>query len=255
MSLAQLLSLGKKEDEEEKEKNAAAEKESKSEAPPPAAAAASSSSSAPAVKNIDELKVLQEFTQTQSKLSQEEAERRQAEEERLKKQAIDDAAKAAAEMARRQKIMSKGNNPFSTGGQEFTRGVWVCDTAFGTSTPKGARSTMQDFPMAGMAAMWAGAGFPRPMQPNATASSMRERSRSPMRADSSESSWGPGGCWPADASWGAWPGPGGCAAYGKGGSYGADGSAWGGYDAGGGYSAAGCPGWGPVWGGGKAGAW
>mmetsp|Transcript_35561 Transcript_35561/g.83067 ORF Transcript_35561/g.83067 Transcript_35561/m.83067 type:complete len:271 (+) Transcript_35561:167-979(+) len=240
MSLAQLLSLGKKA-EEEKKPEEKPEVEAKEQASA-AAAAAPSSSAAATLTNEDELKVLQEFTQTQSKLSQEEAERRQAEEEKLKKQAIDDAARAAAELAKRQKAMSGTSltNPFSTGGQEFTKGVFVCDTVFGTNTPRGARSTMEWGPgLPGMPApgmQFAMGAQSWPSSSAGAAGPPRERSRSPRRSEAADT-WSPqgggAGGWgaahqaprPAPA-WGGGagaPGWGGCA-----GGYPQYGGGWGG---------------------------
>merc|ERR1719188_309153 len=93
---------------------------------PPASAPASVAVGPAASFNQDDLKLVQELTEMQSEASQEEAKRRREEEENMQKVAIDEAAQAAAALAKRRK---ESHNPFSTGGQEFKKGTFVCDTA------------------------------------------------------------------------------------------------------------------------------
>mmetsp|Transcript_27636 Transcript_27636/g.79186 ORF Transcript_27636/g.79186 Transcript_27636/m.79186 type:complete len:337 (-) Transcript_27636:141-1151(-) len=126
MSLASLLNLGKKESPKEEERR-------KPPPPPPDTPPDQPSRNF----NQDDLRLVQELTELTADASREEAERRREEEERLGKVAFDEAAQIAAGLARSRKEMA---NPFSTGGQEFKPGTWVCDTMFGNSRPMGARS-------------------------------------------------------------------------------------------------------------------
>mmetsp|Transcript_52289 Transcript_52289/g.111343 ORF Transcript_52289/g.111343 Transcript_52289/m.111343 type:complete len:381 (+) Transcript_52289:165-1307(+) len=134
MSLASLLNLGKKEPEKKEEPPKPA-------SPVPTPASPETAASA-AKFNQEDLKLVQELTEAQAEASKEEAERRREEEERLGKVAINEAAQIAAAMAKKRKEAAA--NPFSTGGQEFKPGVWICDTVFGNQKPPGARSLLPE---------------------------------------------------------------------------------------------------------------
>jgi len=248
MSLASLLNFGKKDkaaDVEEEapipaidEYEAVLDSKEKDEKPPP-------KFSAPSL-NLEELKLAQELAQTQSKVMEPEFERRKKEEEDAQKAQLEQAAAKAKELAKQARdnptLFKDGgmyrasfanSNPFSTGGADFKKGVFVCDTAFGTPKPLGARSFM-------------------PEETGAQSSDDRDRSRSPVRDP-----WSAGGCAAFSPAWTgpqhsseSSAGPVGAASgsYGKGG-YGCAG----GYDAWGGGcgGCGGCGGWGaPAWGGG-----
>lgn len=129
MSLAELLKLGNK-----KEPEIAAVV-----VPTPVGPVQSAATGPAPSFNQDDLKLVQELTEMQSEASQEEAKRRQEEDQNIQKLAIDEAAQAAAALAKRRR---ETQNPFSTGGQEFKKGTWVCDTTFGLNKPLGARSVI-----------------------------------------------------------------------------------------------------------------
>lgn len=201
MSLAQLLNMGKGKAEESKPPIAVGSSPgatggggSKRKLPEEADAAAATADGEPKVPavtfNEDDRRLLQELTESQSDASREMAERRRKEEEQVQKavgrSAIEDALQVAQQLAKRRK---ESSNPFSTGGQEFKPGIWVCDTMFARNSPP---------PMS-----WPPNVVTPPPRPQAGAVGMRF----PSSAPSSGGCWGDGGC--PDYT-GAGP-PGGCA--------------------------------------------
>lgn len=131
MSLAALLNMGKKEEE------------SKPKEEPPLRVAPLAAPAASAKLSGADLKMAQELAKSQEKVLAADMEKRAKEEEAWQKKKVEEAAKEAAARASEAKRMSAPANPFCTGGQEFTPGIWVCDKAFGGAQPKGAQSSTQ----------------------------------------------------------------------------------------------------------------
>eukprot|EP00439_Symbiodinium_sp_Y106_P064417 s3505_g10.t1 len=135
MSLASLLSLGRK---DEPSKPPPPEK------PKPApASSAASGTTASIVQNEEDRKLALELAEKQADLLSEEMLIKEAEEEAAKEREIEEAAKAAAALAHKQKLQAAttGANPFSTGGRVYQPGVFVCDERSGHK-PQGAVSFM-----------------------------------------------------------------------------------------------------------------
>eukprot|EP00930_Biecheleria_cincta_P013913 TRINITY_DN12187_c0_g1_i1.p1 TRINITY_DN12187_c0_g1~~TRINITY_DN12187_c0_g1_i1.p1 ORF type:complete len:357 (-),score=93.85 TRINITY_DN12187_c0_g1_i1:21-1091(-) len=133
MSLASLLSLGRSKEEEKKPKPVAAE-------PPPAVA----EDAKPRVsQNEEDRKLALELAAKQAEQLGEEMAMREAEEEADRQRSLAKAAQVAAELAQQKKKeqQAASSNPFSTGGRQFTPGVFVCDERSGHK-PTGAISFM-----------------------------------------------------------------------------------------------------------------
>merc|ERR1719219_1094944 len=129
MSLAALLNLGKKDDDTKP----------RAQAPEPSKpnSASTRASSSSATLSQEDLKLARDLAKSQENLLAADMEKRAKEEEAWQKKRVEEAAKQAAARAAEAKRMSAPSNPFCTGGQEFSPGVWVCDKAVGSSQPKG----------------------------------------------------------------------------------------------------------------------
>lgn len=122
MSLAALLSLGRKEEPKPPPVEKPKPEKPVSEAP-----------SASIVQNEEDRKLALELAAKQANLLSEEMLIREAEEEAAKEREIEEAAKAAAALAQKQRLQAAttGGNPFSTGGRMFQPGVFLCDERSG----------------------------------------------------------------------------------------------------------------------------
>jgi len=133
MSLAALLSLGRKEEPKPPPVEKPKPEKPATEAP-----------SASIVQNEEDRKLALELAAKQADLLSEEMLIREAEEEAAKEREIEEAAKAAAALAQKQRLAAAttmGANPFSTGGRMFQPGVFLCDERSGYK-PMGAMSYM-----------------------------------------------------------------------------------------------------------------
>lgn len=136
MSLASLLSLGRSK-EEEKPKSA-----TKPATAEPTPAVAEEANKPRVAQNEEDRKLALELAEKQAETLSEEMAMREAEEEADRERSVANAAKAAKELAQKQKSQQAAPaNPFSTGGRQFTPGVFVCDERSGHK-PQGAVSSM-----------------------------------------------------------------------------------------------------------------